>query len=381
MGIIKTWVEINESAGEGVASTIIDTAQGIAGAACDVLSKYPNAFPLVPYARGFVRGACGDRLTLPDVDTPPFQGGQCPGVSYDVVTEENTTGTVIARNHRVAGPVNGINYQFAGNVTQDGVPVTIWLAQLDPISNSSVTGFFSVPRDVPPPGQFTVKIVSVSRVDGLADDCGDPPLYPPDPPIDPADFSPTIVVNNYDEAGDVVSTNNYQIDLNGSDLIEFDFSVRVGGTAVEVDVGGINIGGGQIGEGQKRVEELEKPRTCETEQEGFDSTKFEEEEIEESTGFVEEVERLAWVAIEIVELQTKGKTIVHKQEQDNDYFAGYHSFTVKTDGGTWQLPPDPIRKKRSIFKAPFGATGFRAYALNGARLRAIVYREKVEAPR
>jgi tRNA threonylcarbamoyladenosine modification (KEOPS) complex Cgi121 subunit len=201
---------------------------------------------------------------------------------------------------------------------------------------------------------------------------------PPDPQTDPADFAPTVTINQYDSGGNVTSTANYEIDLSSADLTQFDFSVDLGGIQVQLDIGGISIGGGGEGEGIKPLRDVSFPEVDCGKQKPFDEEELEKEELEEEELETEEEERLAWVAIAITQLPIQGKTVLQKNALDNDYFAGYLAFTVTTEDGNFQLPPEPVKKSNAIFKAPIGATGFRAYSVNGAKLKATIYREKVE---
>lgn len=369
MGIIKTWNDWQEDFGQGVGSGINDLGTGIANAACNILSKYTNTFPVAPYARGFVRGICGNTPTpLPDFP-PPFNGGQC-AERYAIFVDwqfipQGETEPVQERDlafNNIVGPIEALTFSV------DNVLNRLSVRVVAPQTGSSGSGnVFSAPN-----GSFILEesvSFDLSRSDGQPDDCGDPPPdIPPDPEIDPNDFSPNISINDYDDNGNITGTNEYNVDFGGIDFGSFDFSLDVGGVNVNVDLGGFNIGGGAVGDGGKGATGLEDALGDLNDDIEFNPEDYEEQDLGEEEDGLEGVERLDWVTVDIVVLPSSGKVIVHSDPQDNDYFAGYISFTVDLEGSVYQLPAMPIRKQKSVFKAPGGATGFRTVSINGASL-------------
>lgn len=131
---------------------------------------------------------------------PPFNGGQCPNVLYDVswqykfVGNNSSTGTT----QNVAGPIaldvgqeeiNGVLRNFGRIVQRAGT------AQETKITIYQSTGDIETP----------LNITGVVRDDGQPDTCGDPPIeIPPYPPTgDTYNISPTYV----DNSGNTVNLN------------------------------------------------------------------------------------------------------------------------------------------------------------------------------
>lgn len=370
MGIIKTWSEVNEAVGAAVGDGIVDAAVGIANGACNILSKYPNAFPLVPYARGFVKGVCSNvGQEIPEADVT-FEGGQCPvryiiSVVYDLIpqgetaSEERTTAAFAS----FSGPITAIDTDYSVN---GGVIIVTAFSASSPQGSTSTinlpNGSSLVDGSVQP---------IVARVDGLEDNCGDSaPQLPPDAPVDPADFTPNITVNEYNEAGDVINTENYQVDFNNTDLSQFDFSLEVGGMTVNVDVGGINIGGGSPGEGQKPSQERKDIADNCGGGGVFSPEELVEEEGEETEEEVEaEASEVEYLLITVTELPDSGRTYVSDNPENIQFNAAYLRWTGFNEGQGYSFPDIPVRRLRTIHKRPDDAGGYVAYAVNGAKIR------------
>lgn len=192
----------------------------------------------------------------PPIDpyVPPFQGGQCP-VKYNINYTskdkpiDDVTRTVTAAKV-VWGPVLGFSYvtdpgysrpnRFQVNCFGDGGLSAPLAAPVLLDVTSSIYGTTRNPL-------FSVTINSVTRVDGLADNCGNPPPVTI-PPFNPGDNITNITTNYTDNYGNVVNLTvpvaigYFHVDINGNFNIPFN---------VQVDptlniTGNINLGDGGI---------------------------------------------------------------------------------------------------------------------------------------
>lgn len=140
------------------------------------------------------RWVCGDDpdAELPPIP-PPFAGGQCP-VLYDIRTRADFvfgSGTVTLDSGvtRVLGPIGGVSVAPStdGGCGQ-GSPRAVVVATGQGLVTTQCPGQSS---DIQNP-----RIISVVRVDGQPDDCGNPePILPPPAPIN-IDIDVTYGPNN-----------------------------------------------------------------------------------------------------------------------------------------------------------------------------------------
>lgn len=205
--------------------TLSETAQdwglGLAAGA-----EYRGVSASVNILRFLQRLTC-DREPDPEEYGPPFSGGQCSGVAYDVTVfyEVFSAGVLIDTDTRTLRP-NGAVYSVVP-VFDNELPGTSYQIQLrvDPATNSG-NAFYNVSAGSgggPYSGSAT--IVSVVRVDGLPDTCGDPdPQLPPSAP------------------GDRTFPTSYTYTNNEGDTIDVDATIRYGDISVDVN-GDLQIGG------------------------------------------------------------------------------------------------------------------------------------------
>ena len=232
-----------ESSGNAAAKFGEDLRDGIARHSCNIWSQFPGFVtggrnPLSSYARGFMNGVCTADSTPPPVPDPEVEGGQCPNAPYDVEIEYTlgTGGNQRDRTVSVFGEV--VRAAFQVNSTTGNFEVGVFAGTMtDPDANmfyqvDAYNGALGAP-------DFTT-ILSITRTDGMPDDCGNrPPQYPPEPPPSQNDLSTTITVNNFDgiDADFTLSWNRTNNNYN------FPFNFKLNGTNVTVDVGGITIFG------------------------------------------------------------------------------------------------------------------------------------------
>jgi len=138
---------------------------------------------------GVLQAACPVPPPLPSAPPPPFQGGQCEEL-YLVSWFRNGTFNGNPNNssgttNPLLGPIAGISTVFPSNGGIQGI-----------LSYNG--GTIQVGSAGGPPNAWsqdsTITITNVQRVDGLPDDCGDPPSPPAPPPgpIPTLPDSPTI---------------------------------------------------------------------------------------------------------------------------------------------------------------------------------------------
>lgn len=183
----------------------------VGGAVCFVADKLDSAatytFGTPP---GSIRGSACNNPTPPPPTPPPFTGGQCSGVSYIVtysydVEQGNPCGTQTFGpfTRTKIGPIRGLRTATTGvDCSCPGGSIGAVYLQ----SSNSSGGL--VEEVVGSRAQDCIsgaRIISVSRVGGSPDDCGDPPPPPPvPPPSQPINF--TYVNNqgdNVNVSGDV----------------------------------------------------------------------------------------------------------------------------------------------------------------------------------
>lgn len=134
---------------------------------------------------------------LPPGAEPPFSGGQCSGVLYRMrieyyrVDTSDGSDSYGMREYVVRGPIRG--WEIRG---WSSAGSSLWLLHSDSDGNPDDT---RVAQTADPNVIYEqVRIFQIERIDGLPDNCGDPPPeLPPgtDPPTDPRPTLPDIDVD------------------------------------------------------------------------------------------------------------------------------------------------------------------------------------------
>lgn len=212
---------------------------------CTVLSainNYNDWFSRLPFGfvnigdgfiRDFYRALCNrEPPPLPD---PPFVGGQCPGVLYNVTSQWQTlddndapiSGTVVNWNPTgLIGPIT-----FIGPLPSEDVPGRINRSILHNNGDSRVN-FGSLDTSGI---AKTYQLISANivRADGLPDLCGDPAPIIPAP--DPGYNQPSLDFTYIDYSDNSVNlTGNF---IFGAPLIKVDGTLTI---PVRIDLGGVN---------------------------------------------------------------------------------------------------------------------------------------------
>lgn len=181
----------------------------------------PGAEAYANRTRALRRQLCDNNDDSVPTPTPPFTGGQCSGVEYEVQVLRNgytriecDDGSTSQRTGpgnltvTVYGPISGLRRvdidQGDCGPRASRILLDAFDSNGDPISPTiypvSVNGaFFSI-------GDFDVSITSITRVDGQPDNCGDIPT-----PIPPYAPTPTNVTINYENNQEI--TVNEDVDI------------------------------------------------------------------------------------------------------------------------------------------------------------------------
>lgn len=390
VGVFKRWSNWVEDLGQNVGDFTQQASTALVQIWCRTANKYPNLTAFNPFGRGLLQSYCN----LANAPTPPdqdgFTGGQCTGVAYictGIYVNGNITyagcyETLTWTSLPILGAVTGLRISDADGAAVQiennvGQLVSVNDDMTDSLLRNSARECGYTTVSAPQAYAGFIRIVECHPADGSEDTCGDLiPTFPPDPPIDPADFSGNFVYNVFNDNGEPIY----------NDILNWSININPGSVSnIDIDLGGVNFNFGTEGintpdplpPGGEFRRILREPPFNVTLYDPVDLEEGEELEITEEDQ--EEEERIAWVTVTITADPVKGKTVLQSNIEDNDYFAGYFSWTVPVGDGAFRLPPEPIRKKSSAFKAPDGVVGFRVYSVYGAKLKATVYREKTES--
>lgn len=230
-----------QSSGNAAAEFTEAVRDGVATFACGLWSNFPGFItnginPANSFARGFMNRACAP--IQPPVNAPatPFTGGQCIGVSYRVTATvfqdfgggtTNTTGLV---NQPVSGAII-----FVEITPREDDPTKLRLE----IRSRDILGNILINGQNLSDSVIAANVVSVAilRLDGQADDCGNPPVqYPSPEPV--ADDLNTVTNININDGLDLNLEIQY---IKSSNQYNFPMFFKVNGINVSLDIGGITI--------------------------------------------------------------------------------------------------------------------------------------------
>lgn len=390
-------------------------------AACGLYAQYPNAWapafpgdPVTATQRGFMDEICRGK-PQPQKPAQAFNGGQCL-TTYRVVVQQTSIpefGSVTRTfSHDIAGPM-----KFAGITNPTTAPSFTAYCMRDRFGFNIALGAAWADPSKPPLASSA--IVSVTRVDGQPDTCGNPPPdwgNPAQPP--PSAYTPP--------GGDVTYTDGTKRPVGiviTPVFVNNRIEVDVGGVKVNFDLGGVTV---KLPDGvapaddcpcepdaridsmrnvvdaiRDRVEfvpvmsdYVEQTRNIvdeiqeDTEQIQDAIDKFPkpikppddpdyepEEKTEQDPKEEEGIERFRWLKIELTTLPASNKIILKTDGQIVTY-AGWVEFRAKGHG----LPRMQIQYPLSIFSVPDGVDGYSYTLTHGARGRATVIKEKPQQP-
>lgn len=358
----------------------VDVLQEIADAGrktyCSLYSNNPGWIFVkenftLPIIKRWSDDMCQDFPPPPPSPPPPFFGGQCCDANYKVVVNitrqfyDNPPTTYNSEFLSVAGKINQV---YLGSPPDNPNFLNVYVLFEDCDGSIEQNG-----NPVGGAG-FTGKIndVTITRNDGLPDDCGNPdvPPFPVLPPPLPPDLTRTVeIINN---AGDIYNY-NVTIDTQDDGYIPFPLILNISGAEVVIDVGGISINnGGGGGEGEPEL--------------------FEEQQ-EESPGKEPTIEIRTNDRGEKINghiataTNLKSVLIIREQKPKNDdVSAGLGSPDVRYYGwfmwrtGSGSHPRQFLHFDRQFFPAPSGVTGYSAFYKEGYSARIVETTETVTVP-
>lgn len=239
-----SWAEIAEGIGTATGDTLVDLANVAADFFCDVYSQFPAAIinspldnPGARFADGLARRICAPRDKLPPNPPPAPEGGQCPCVEYDVEIEvdQGEFGSVTTNTYRLLGPIGGV--AFSGSEELGGRWDIAYGSDLCGGTGMQIVTSSTVLEQA---REFVVTVLSITRVDGLPDNCGSGyPTYPLDTPSLPDVKAPrTVPVGGVPVDVNVeITPIKFEVGVS----IKPEFNVNIGGIQVNFGITGAKI--------------------------------------------------------------------------------------------------------------------------------------------
>lgn len=364
---------------------------------CNIHKKYPNRplqHPLAKYLldqscrsigipisepAGVFGGACyvPYRLTGTCLDlNRPSTGKPCktpavwvfpitiPGAIIDVVytqaVNQDITMTVsfktspTAQVNQISSTIGWLKGKFAGTSAQ--MRWGLACNEADDVRNVTQIGGFNA-----------------TRIDGLPDDCGNAkPDYPNNPSPSPSDYQGTFEVTNIDNSDNVVSNRRFNYDFYSPEL-GFPINFNISGHEFNFNFEGLNTG-----TDKDNFDGSEPPSSN-----GGDNDKDfipeDYDEIEEGQEEEQiEVEKpdIEYVVVIVTQDPDKRRVMTFNDPELRHMYAGYFCWTIQTNTDNTHMPYTTITKEKNIYRRPQGATGFRAYTINGAKIRTKIYQQK-----
>lgn len=387
MSLVASWGQIGRAIGGEAGQLWADVAEvnGFARGALNVTCNIANAHPgnyenLNSLTRSFVDNACKQdgQEGFQQIQQPPFEGGQCEGVQYriDLVASRTTQGgDPIFRQatHTTFGPIAIIDIR---RPTGFNDPRIIgWFIQSR--NENGTERIFTIPIG----GEFNEaqqENISISRVDGELDNCGnlDGDGFPPPDDIPESDRSFT--VNLHEDNQTFIQENNPE-----GDTINFFGDTHT----VTINQEGVNIVNNNDlpdpdneppppTEPPECVVLCEPPPTVAPEidvQLEFEVVEREEDD-EEKEEEEMDAKEFGYVLVQVTTAPEKRKTILQRNPDNNTFFAGWFRWRVEIDGTTYGFPELPINKPSQIFRRPDDASSFSLYTTNFAKVKTSVLR-------
>lgn len=401
-----SWERVNELAADG-GDFLADMARQAKSGVCNLYRNYPEwttaGFPVdtpaSQFARGFYDNLCRDEPGgLPDTPKPPFAGGQCACVEYFVnyQTIDKRNGQVFTGTSTCRGPIKGFGMRI---VQSGGLPAYQYYLSGGNETCPQEVNFGTFGADI-----YTNSVVSVSRVDGRPDNCGNPDSdWGGNQKGEPtqSEKSPSIVYVDRDGNSFTIPFGYFQISP------EFNVSVDVGGVEFKIDLGGFEFspkfgedgqptgnspGRCQLDSDTKRdindildavdriEEDVKAAKECACEANDgvkeIDPPKVDEENAEEESEEKEsgKESRNDIEAVKITLTQRPNRGTIQAGEGAPDWMAaGWFEWEIR--GGGF-LPREPIHFDNNLFVRPLGVpvVGYAFTLTNGARGRVTVYR-------
>lgn len=371
--------------GEGAGDFIKGLASDIGRQVCGLYAQYPKGFGISnpvgnaigQFNSGLWDSFCGQQTPpqLPPPPEPPFEGGQCPGVLYNVRVraEARRVGTdefleVKEASADVYGPIRSIAAEVRAPETPNSANVMVRASEADGVTPDA-TPLFGVSANLV---YYTaVEVLSIVRIDGQLDVCGDPPAEPPGdfpPPVNPRTYT-------YDGNDGREREINYEIvfdtTFNGPtinipdipnfcagfrfDAIEIDLCTNKPGSGSGADISALEDKIDEIADivGELKEDSEENLNKEPTEEEPPEEADPEEEPPDGALGNC--VPGLRFVKVVLTELAPNANVEVGQGGIDRIDDAGWFAF--EKDG--FLFPPHRIEFSGAIFEPPPGVTCYK----------------------
>lgn len=394
MSLIGTWRDAWQNFNNNLGDSAGELTSQVGAQVCKLYRKYPNSWLISSFGRGYLNAVCPPLGENPPPSSPPpIQGGQCPGVQYriegnleltnisncnvfnDPFSAVVVTGAITSFEFIGDGQVDPVNQNCGGGVGYRG---GFWVNHQGGTTQITQGHYGTAPNSAGVnAGLSNLNSLTVTRLDGLPDNCGNlPPTLPPNEPFDPADVNIDITVNTYDTTGAPTGNVTFNVEFDSNQEFEFPLNLTINDTDFNFNYEGLDGSDNPIGDGnttniyndrrtfnENVYREVDRPPTPDETPDADDGTQ--DEEVLDNT--------IEFVLLTVTTLPRAGKTILQSNSENNDYFAGYFSWILSVGGQTYYSPQTPVRKQRSYFKAPQEVMGYRYWAVNGAKIKAQTY--------
>lgn len=381
------WSEILVNGANDTFDFIVDAAKATSKGFCRLAQTYPNnIFTISPATKQLMRWVCDE------LETPiPQEGIPVPtpvGV-YEIKifmdarsdsTGEITTFSLTFKECNTS-PVQGIVEDVRFSIPDQTPPRPFnntlgGVADIrEPDGSAPLQTVGSGGLNI---GRFSEWLPDTFRFEII--ECNPAP-----PPVLPDPLSEDIIVNRYDENNNFIEENTYQVFFPViNNEVNFNAILDLGGITLEFSPGGVGVGGGDDGGGGGGLPGGE-PRNVfnpnnytrrfpsgnndgnevATEEEQVEAEEL-EEEIEEGD---------LYLRVAVTTFPEGGRTQIYRDSLDTDFFAGYVVFNTRDSANNIiQGELNPIRKAINIYPIPEWATGYRAYTVNRAKIKASYFR-------
>lgn len=397
--LFNTWEQLAEGIGDTSRELVTPLGIGvpIVKFACKLWNQFPDYFTQefagFAFTRGLMNSVCPN---VPPPPSPDFLGGQCNfyytiETFYTYLDNQGEVKENVAYGSGILGPISGVR--------NNGNQLLVDAAGANPSYPEIFPGSYRYgePRV---PKVISVRLARVIPQGNNVDNCGNPPpKYPVNNPP-PEGIGDTITIDNGDNTTFDVDINwKPTLDVNLQPtivLVGIGMLFDVGGIKFELDLGGLHIYNPQFEvtfEGDKIIREPSptlpdgqphpypspKPPPPTVNNPEEESEELEEEETEESEEEdKEEDKEIVFLILELTHIPSKVNATFGATLDDTIYYAGWFCFTLSNDSGRYNFPLQYVRSRRTIYRPPEGANGFRYTLTKGAKGFARYYTHKLE---
>lgn len=360
-------------AGGATEDWLVKVANAGRNFACTLYQAYPSSIipnPVDDFVHGLWDGFCGGSSPgLPTPPASPFTGGQCVGVQYlvDCDWDEYSGGTLIASYHLTTpAKFARVTEVKLGNPLTDGsggVGVEVKFVAADGTVSITRQGFGIYPGNT----AQNLRNIVVTRVDGLPDSCGNPPVaWPNTATIPPGGNTGTVNITLNDTTTQTLTV-NVPVPIGG---INFPPVVAIGAAAsiinnvnLTFDFGGLKFGGGSAGATKNDLDDLKRgidsDRKTPAPPPNADTHNIDAPPPPGNGDKKTGLDKLDYVKIHLTTVPSSARVQFGTGGSPNVLIgAGWIEFTA----GAYSFPRQSINYVDGFFKAPEGSDGF-AYTL------------------